>query len=51
MTQVDTEREDGDKNKVDDYDEESVYEEIKEKFGVDVVRLRRNSDGYGIGTE
>ena len=28
MTQVDTEREDGDKNKVDDYDEESVYEEI-----------------------
>lgn len=44
MTQVDTEREDGDKNKVDDYDEESVYEEIKEKFGMDVVRFRRKSD-------
>ena len=45
MTQVDTEREDGDKNKVDDYDESKVYEEIKQKFGVDVVRLKRNSDG------
>ena len=44
MTQVDTEREDGDKNKVDDYDEESVYEEIKEKMGVDVVRLKRTSE-------
>ena len=44
MTQVDTEREDGDKNKVDVYDEESVYEEIKEKFGMDVVRFRRKSD-------
>ena len=43
MTQVDTEREDGDKNKVDDYDEESVYENIKEKMGVDVVRLRITS--------
>ena len=37
MTQVDTEREDGDKNEVDDYDEFQVYEEIKEKLGVDVV--------------
>ena len=44
MTQVDTEREYGDKNKVDDYDEESVYEEIKEKMGVDVVRLKRTSE-------
>lgn len=48
MTQVDTEREDGDKNKVDDYDEESVYEEIKEKFGMDVVRFRRKSDGMAL---
>ena len=39
MTQVDTEREDGDKNKVDGHDEEKVYEEIKEKFGVDIVRF------------
>ena len=39
MTQVDTEREDGDKNKVDDYDESKVYDEIKEEFGVEVVRL------------
>jgi len=31
MTQVDTEREDGDKNEVDDYDEFQVYEEIKDK--------------------
>ena len=44
MTQVDTEREDGDKNKVDVYDEESVYEEIKEKFGIDVVRPWKKSD-------
>ena len=48
MTQVDTEREDGDKNKVDVYDEESVYEEIKEKFGIDVVRLKRNSVGMAL---
>lgn len=48
MTQVDTEREDGDKNKVDDYDESKVYEEIKQKFGVDVVRLKRNSDGMAL---
>ena len=44
MTQVDTEREEGDKNKVDVYDEESVYEEIKEKFGIDVVRPWKKSD-------
>lgn len=48
MTQVDTEREDGDKNKTDDHDEAKVYEEIKEKFGVDVVRLKRNSDGMAL---
>ena len=48
MTQVDTEREDGDKNKVDDYDESKVYEEIKEKFGMDVVRFRRKSDGMSL---
>ncbi|MEI3477704.1 MAG: hypothetical protein V8Q92_14225 [Coprococcus comes] len=41
MIQVNTEREDGDKNKVDDYDESKVYEEIKEKFGMDVVRLEK----------
>ena len=44
MTQVDTEREDGDKNEVDDYDEFQVYEEIKEKLGVDVVRPLKKSD-------
>lgn len=44
MTQVDTEREDGDKNEVDDYDEFQVYDEIKEKMGVDVVRLKRTSE-------
>ena len=44
MTQVDTEREDGGKNEVDDYDEFQVYEEIKEKLGVDVVRLKRTSE-------
>ena len=32
MVKVNTEREDGDKNKIDNYDEESVYEEIKDKF-------------------
>ena len=41
MVKVNTEREDGDKNKVDEYDEFQVYEEIKEKLGVDVVRLKR----------
>ena len=44
MTQVDTEREDGSKNKVDDYDEESVYENIKEKMGVDVVRILKKPE-------
>ena len=44
MTQVDTEREDGGKNEVDDYDEFQVYDEIKEKMGVDVVRLKRTSE-------
>ena len=44
MTQVDTEREDGSKNKVDDYDEESVYENKKEKMGVDVVRILKKPD-------
>lgn len=44
MTQVYTEREDGSKNKVDDYDEESVYENIKEKMGVDVVRILKKPD-------
>ena len=44
MTQVDTEREEGSKNKVDDYDEESVYENIKEKMGVDVVRILKKPD-------
>lgn len=44
MTQVETEREDGSKNKVDDYDEESVYENIKEKMGVDVVRILKKPD-------
>lgn len=39
MTQVDTEREDGDKNKIDEYDDFKVYEEIKESFGIDVVRF------------
>lgn len=39
MTQVDTEREDGDKNKVDEYDESKVYDEIKEEMGVEVARL------------
>lgn len=43
MTQVDTEREDGDKNKVGDYEEEGIYEGIKDKMGVDVVRLRITS--------
>lgn len=48
MVKVNTEREDGDKNKVDGHDEEKVYEEIKQKFGVDVVRLKRNSDGMAL---
>ena len=44
MVKVNTEREDGDKNKDDEYDEFQVYEEIKEKLGVDVVRLKRTSE-------
>lgn len=44
MVKVNTEREDGDKNKVDEYDEFQVYEEIKEKLGADVVRLKRTSE-------
>ena len=32
MNLKNTEREDGDKNKIDNYDEERVYEEIKDKF-------------------
>lgn len=42
MTQVDTERED--KNKIDEYDEAKVYEEIKNKFGVDIVRILKKPD-------
>ena len=48
MVKVNTEREDGDKNKIDNYDEERVYEEIKDKFGMDVVRLKRNSVGMSL---
>ena len=44
MTQVDTEREDGDKNKIDEYDEAKVYEEIKNKFGVDIARILKKPD-------
>ena len=45
MVKVNTEREDGDKNKTDDHDEAKVYEEIKEKFGVDIVRfLKKPND-------
>ena len=43
MVKVNTEREDGDKNKVGDYEEEGIYEDIKDKMGVDVVRLRITS--------
>ena len=48
MTQVDTEREDGDKNKVGDYEEEGIYEDIKDKMGVDVVRLRITSKDMSL---
>ena len=44
MVKVNTEREDGDKNKIDNYDEAKVYEEIKNKFGVDAVRFLKKSD-------
>lgn len=43
MVKVNTEREDGDKNKIGNYEEESVYEDIKDKMGVYVVRLRITS--------
>lgn len=43
MVKVNTEREDGDENKIGNYEEESVYEDIKDKMGVDVVRLRITS--------
>ena len=39
MVKVNTEREDGNKNEVANNDEEQVYEEIKEKMGMDVVRF------------
>ena len=48
MVKVNTEREDGDKNKIDNYDVERVYEEIKDKFGMDVVRLKRKSVGMSL---
>ena len=48
MTQVDTEREDGDKNKVGDYEEEGIYEDIKDKMGVYVVRLRITSKDMSL---
>lgn len=44
MVKVNTEREDGDKNKIDKYDEAKVYEEIKNKFGVDIVRILKKPD-------
>lgn len=44
MVKVNTEREDGDKNKIDEYDEAKVYEEIKNKFGVDIVRILKKPD-------
>ena len=44
MVKVNTEREGGDKNKIDEYDEFQVYEEIKKKMGVDVVRFLQKSD-------
>ena len=44
MVKVNTEREDGDKNKIDNYDEAKVYEEIKNKFGVDIVQILKKPD-------
>ena len=44
MVKVNTEREDGYKNKIDNYDEAKVYEEIKNKFGVDIVRILKKPD-------
>lgn len=48
MVKVNTEREDGDKNKVAGHDEEKVYEEIKESLGVDVVRLEGKPDNMSL---
>lgn len=48
MVKVNTEREDGDKNKTDDHDEAKVYEEIKESLGVDVVRLEGKPDNMSL---
>ena len=48
MVKVNTEREDGDKNKMDDHDEAKVYEEIKESLGVDVVRLEGKPDNMSL---
>lgn len=44
MVKVNTEREDGDKNKVDDYDEFQVYEEIKKKNGSGCCSILQKSD-------
>lgn len=48
MVKVNTEREDGDKNKTDEHDEAKVYEEIKESLGVDVVRLEGKPDNMSL---
>lgn len=48
MVKVNTEREDGNKNKTDDHDEAKVYEEIKESLGVDVVRLEGKPDNMSL---
>lgn len=48
MVKVNTEREDGNKNEVDDHDESKVYEEIKESLGVDVVRLEGKPDNMSL---
>lgn len=45
LTKVNTEREDGTENAVDDNDEFQVYEKIKEEMGSDVVRLEVMPDG------
>ena len=44
MVKVNTEREDGNKNEVAGNAEEQTYEEIKEKFGVDVVHFLKKSN-------
>ena len=48
MVKVNTEREDGNKNEVDEHDEAKVYEEIKESLGVDVVRLEGKPDNMSL---